>query len=158
MILRRQINNFTKLQDAARSSRKESASSDCPTDKQPCPKRATFCPMASPNTVQHGYGKIVKIDSDTKSMTVELSMSNAFMINLKGILSPDVRFDFNGRLSNILDFNIGDTVTIDWRNTQDGATILALIPDRSEQIIYFTPFGGNDCKNLVSSGISKSKI
>ena len=158
MILRRQSKNSAGPQDAIRYLGKTRAPGDPPTDNPAGPKRASFCPMASPDAVQHGCGQIAHIDSDTKSITVELSMSKKFMINLNGKLSPDVRFDSNGRLSSILDFNIGDIVTIDWRNTQDGATILALIRDRSEQIIYFTPFGGNYCKNLVSSGISKSKI
>ena len=146
MILRRHINNFTRLQDAARSLRKESASGDHPTYKQPCPERASLCPMASPNAVQRGCGKIMNIDSDTKSITVELSMSKKFIINLNGKFSPDVRFDSNGRQSNILDFNIGDTVAIDWRNTQDGATILALIPDRSGEVGDFAHIRHNNSK------------
>jgi len=155
MILRRQSKNSAGPQDAIRYLGKTRAPGDPPTDNPAGPKRASFCPMASSDAVQHGCGRIIHIDSDTKSMTVELSLNKKFMINLKGKLSPDVRFDSNGRLSSILDFNIGDTVTIDWRNTQDGATILALIPDRSAQIIDFRPFGGNTYRKLDSSGISK---
>ncbi len=137
MTLKRHNRNHTRHNKFARFSLEGKVCYDHPTGNQVSPKKASLCPMASPNTVHVGRGQILKICSDTNSIAVELSMGKRFLITLKGKLSSDVRFDANGRLSSILDFNIGDSVTIHWRNTQDGAIILALISGHSARIIDF---------------------
>ena len=137
MTLKRYNCNHTRHNKFARFSLEGKVCYDHTTGNQVCPQRASLCPMASPNAVHVGRGQILQISSDTNSIAVELSMGKRFLITLKGKLSSDVRFDANGRLSSILDFNIGDSVTIHWRNTQDGAIILALIPGHSARIIDF---------------------
>lgn len=137
MTLKRYNNDITGHNNFPRFSIEGKVCYDRPTGNQVCHKRASLCPMASQNTVHVGRGQILQISSDTNSIAVELSMGKRFLLTLKGKLSSDVRFDANGRLSSILDFNIGDSVTIHWRNTQDGAIILALIPGHSARIIDF---------------------
>jgi hypothetical protein len=153
MTLNRYDNNFTSQHKFSRLSLEGKVFSEHPTDHKACRKRASFCPMASPNTVHVGRGQIRHIGSDTDSIAVELSMGKRFQITLKGKLSSDVQFDTNGRLSSILDFKIGDSVTIHWRNTKDGAIILALISGYPAQIIDFADVRSSKRKKLNISGI-----
>ena len=138
MTPRRYHNHFMSNDSHDRLSLVNKVSYDPPADKSPGQKRALLCPMASSDTVQHRCGQITHIDSDTGSIAVELSMSKKFLITLKGKLAPDVQFGSRGHLTSILDFKIGDVVTIHWRNTEEGATILAILPNQSAQIVDYS--------------------
>ena len=142
MTIKRYNNNLAIPRNFARNPLEGKGCYDHPAEHQVCHKKFSSCPMASPNTTYVGCGQILQIDSDTNSMAVELSMGKRFLITLKGKLSPDVRFGANGRPSSILDFNIGDKVTIHWCNTKNGAMIMTLTPDQAEQNIELSFIGG----------------
>jgi hypothetical protein len=133
----------TSARRVTRSSLKGNASDDHPTENQAGHKRISPCPMATPKTVYIGCGQIRHIGNETNSIAVEMSMGKRFMITLKGKLSPDVRIESRGRPSSILDFNIGDNVTIHWRNTKDGILFLALLPGHAAELLDIAYFRGS---------------